>query len=268
MRHFNYREVFEKFFPYYYKENDSYKDAEGKGLLERLITTCTEYFDTDVMANHSFPGLDNIVDIIDLDKTPEIFLNYLWEYLGEIPYAWGVLTNGQPYTKENLESWLSSSRGYPRADPRKALKYAISLYKIRGTNQFYGLLGKLYGVKIDLVDAATGAHILQGDFIKGIYDEVYSSYPSDENPEEGVTSQYPVYGYTREEDCTSCIQIEIHIQIPSGTYQSLMSSKTIDIYNVKQAFQRIVGKYLPVYCKPLPVEDVVLEEYVPTLVVR
>lgn len=270
MRHFNYREVFEKFFPYYYKENDSYKDKDGKGLLERLVTTCTEYFDTDVVTNPDNPGLDDFINILDIDKTPDIFLNYLWEYLGEIPYAWGILTNGQPYTKENLQKWLTSPTSYPRADPRIVLKYAISLYKIRGTRLFYSLLGKLYNVRFDLIDHATGGHILEGDFVKATFTDIYSTHASDEDPE-GIASQFPMYEYPGKEKCLECVQVEIHVQIPEGSYNYLISNPDIELANVKQAFQRIVEKYLPVFCKVYYENgeaSVSLESYTPTLIVR
>lgn len=271
MRHFNYKEVFEKFFPYYYKENDSYKDKEGKGLLERLVTTCTEYIDTDIVTNSDNPGLDDLINILDFDKTPDIFLNYLWEYLGEIPYAWGILTNGQPYTKENLQAWLTSPTSYPRADPRIALKYAISLYKIRGTTKFYSLLGKLYGVKFDLVDHATGGHILEGDFVKATFSDSYATYASDEDPE-GIASKFPMYDYPGKEKCLECVQVEIHVHILEGTYKALEMSDEIYVSNVKQAFQRIVEKYLPIFCKVYYDENgeasVSLESYALTLIVR
>ena len=35
--------VFTHLFPIYYKENDTYKDEEGKGILERFIDSCTGY---------------------------------------------------------------------------------------------------------------------------------------------------------------------------------------------------------------------------------
>ena len=272
MRRFNYKEVFEKFFPSYYKENDSYKDSQGRGLLERLITICTEYFDTDVVTNSTNPGLDDFIDLIDFDKTPDIFLNYLWEYLGEIPYAWGIITNGQPYTKENLEDWLSSPKGYPRADSRRALKYAISLYKIRGTILFYELLGKLYGVQFDLVDHLTGVHIFEGEYVKATYGDIFSTYPSDVDPE-GITFQYPLYEYQDENACKKCIPLEIYIKIPEGMYESMInSSPAIDLENVKQAFKRVVEKYLPIFCQIAKDNDgndlVYLESYDTILIVR
>ena len=78
--------IFTHLFPYEYKVEDTYKDINGKGILERFIDICSEYFDKEVI-----PEIDNFTDIIDIDKTPGIFLNYIWEYFGYIPYAYGVL---------------------------------------------------------------------------------------------------------------------------------------------------------------------------------
>ena len=61
--------VFTHLFPAYYRENDTYKDGDGKGILERFIEVCSEYLDTQIM-----PDIDNFMDILDVDKTPDIFL--------------------------------------------------------------------------------------------------------------------------------------------------------------------------------------------------
>lgn len=255
MRRFNYKEVFEKFFPFYYKEYDSYKNAKGEGLLERFIKVCTEYFDTDVVANPYNPGLDNFINLIDIDQTPDIFLNYLWEYLGEIPYAWGVLTDGKPYTQENLKAWIKSSGSFPRADARRALKYAISLFKIRGTTKFYSLLGRIYGVQFELLEAGTGVDILSDEFIKAYYrkgtgessEEIYSTYGSDVTPE-GVASQYPVSNYQSKEDCLKCVTIKVNVKMDSNLYNSIINSG-VPLSNIINAFQKIIEKYLPAFCK-------------------
>ena len=112
--------------PDYFRRNDTYKDKNGKGILERFIEVCSNYLDTDII-----PDIDNFMDILDVDVTPDIFLNYFWEYFDYIPYAYGVLVKGVPFTKENVASWLNTPDGFPKADTRSILKYAVSLYKIR-----------------------------------------------------------------------------------------------------------------------------------------
>lgn len=56
------------------------------------------------------PDIDNFMECLDVDKANPIFLNYLWEYFGFIPYAYGVLTKGEPYTEKNLENWVKEDR--------------------------------------------------------------------------------------------------------------------------------------------------------------
>lgn len=161
MRQFKFKEwVFKNLFPYYYQENDTYRDSSGKGILQRFIEVCSQYFDDDIISDDGTqPGLDNIVNLIDVDLTPELFLNYLWEFLGEIPYAYGLIIQGKEYNKDNLRDWLFNNTDFPQADPRKLLKYAISLYKIRGTDKFYQVIGHFYGFEIELVETFDGGSV-------------------------------------------------------------------------------------------------------------
>lgn len=286
MRRFNYKDVFKKFFPLYFQEHDSYKNAKGEGLLERLVTVCTEYFDTDVVVNSDNPGLDNFMDIIDFDLTPDIYLNYLWEYLGEIPYAWGVLTNGKPYSKENLREWLSNPQGYPKANSRQVLKYAISLYKIRGTNVFYHILGRIYGVEFELIDLGTGGSITEEDYVKAVYvsyssedpsvitEENYATWPTDDDPE-GMVSQYILANSgnaSATADCLKCVQIKVNVKIQEGTYEAIQNSHVVTIESVTEAYLRIIEKYLPVFVQIATTEDgkpdINLVSISPTLLVR
>ena len=41
--------IFTHLFPYEYKVEDTYKDINGKGILERFIDICSEYFDKEVI---------------------------------------------------------------------------------------------------------------------------------------------------------------------------------------------------------------------------
>lgn len=61
---------FFKHFPYYYKENDTYKDSNGKGLLERFLEIFCNEVDEEVS-----PYLDNLgylMDIENMDLLPHI----------------------------------------------------------------------------------------------------------------------------------------------------------------------------------------------------
>ena len=69
------------FLPFEFKEQDTYK-VDGKGILERFLEICGNYFQEDITKD-----IDNILDIIDIDKTQQRYLNYLWEFLGALPFA-------------------------------------------------------------------------------------------------------------------------------------------------------------------------------------
>lgn len=262
----NFRDyIFKNLFPIYYKEQDTYKDSDGKGILERFIDVCSDYLDIEIQ-----PDIDNYMGLIDPEKTPELFLNYLWEYFGFIPYAYGVLTKGEPYTKDNVYRWLNSPEGFPKADARKILKYAISLYKIRCTEKFYTILGRFYGVNIKLeerlpIDSQVSKYSSLEEFEEG-------DYEGDANL---VIALYngtgSVYGERKAGwpfgDCWSCVLMKATISIPKGMYELLEQQGRLD--EVKNAFIEILNKYLPIHVSFFSKDDpnVILENYVPTLLI-
>lgn len=200
--------IFTNLFDYSYKAHDTYKDKDGKGILERFVNICSEYLDNDVM-----PDIDNFMDSLDADTANPIFLNYLWEFFGYIPYAYGVLNYGEPYTQENLERWLKEDRGYPTARYREVLKYAISLYKIRGTKKFFDVLGRFYNITIELTDLSTSRY--GDDFrwpsslhsIAINYDESMVQYDSED------------INFDTKLDCWECVPMSLSLGIPINEYE-------------------------------------------------
>ncbi len=234
--------IFNRLFPAYYKRNDTYKDNNGQGILERFIGVCSQYLDNKVMGDQEdLPGLHNIWDIIDIDKTPEQFLNYFWEYFGMIPYA-------------NLESKNNSELDFPKADIRRALKYAISLYKIRGTYLFYTVLGRLYGVNLiisqEVKDIDDEGREIEREVVSK-YTEVTSKYGRVD------TSKSTKATYTNY-DCNSCVSIEATIEIDSELWERyqedpVAKAKFID------GMVKVISKYLPIYVK-ITADDITLAE--------
>ena len=275
--------VFPNLFPAYYKDYDTYKDKNGKGILERFIEVCSNYLDTDII-----PDIDNFMDILDVDVTPDIFLNYFWEYFDYIPYAYGVLVKGVPFTKENVASWLNTPDGFPKADTRSILKYAVSLYKIRCTQDFYTILGRFYGVRFELEEILfeegysnkpsnnpdinyrlIGAVFEEGysnkssnnpginyRLIGAVFEDVVSTY-SGENEYYGDWKGLYPYG-----DCTSCTTIKANIYIPKGMYDAIQDN----IDNVKNAFVNLLNKYIPVNVKPFTKDTIELISEIPTII--
>lgn len=253
--------VFPNLFPAYYKDYDTYKDKNGKGILERFIEVCSNYLDTDII-----PDIDNFMDILDVDVTPDIFLNYFWEYFDYIPYAYGVLVKGVPFTKENVASWLNTPDGFPKADTRSILKYAVSLYKIRCTQDFYTILGRFYGVRFELEEIlfedgysnkpSNNPGINYYRLIGAVFEDVVSTY-SGENEYYGDWKGLYPYG-----DCTSCTTIKANIYIPKGMYDAIQDN----IDNVKNAFVNLLNKYIPVNVKPFTKDTIELISEIPTII--
>lgn len=254
--------VFQNLFPSYYKEYDTYKGSDGKGILERFIEVCSSYLDNDIM-----PDIDNFMDILDIDKTPDIFLNYFWEYFDYIPYAYGVLVNGTPYTKNEVSNWLNPNN-FPSADTRNILKYAVSLYKIRCTEDFYTVLGRFYRVRFELKEILSeDNHIsvpnddnpaVNYRLIGATFDDVVCTY-SGENVFYGdFRALYP-YG-----DCTSCVTMKANIYIQKGMYDSIQQANNLE--NVKKAFIALLNKYNPINVKPFNEDTVELISYIPTII--
>lgn len=258
--------VFSNLFPAYYKDYDTYKDKNGKGILERFIEVCSNYLDTDII-----PDIDNFMDILDVDVTPDIFLNYFWEYFDYIPYAYGVLVKGTPFTKENVASWLNTPDGFPKADTRSILKYAVSLYKIRCTQDFYTILGRFYGVRFELEEILFEDGYSNGysnkpsnnpginyRLIGAVFEDVVSTY-SGENEYYGDWKGLYPYG-----DCTSCTTIKANIYIPKGMYDAIQDN----IDNVKNAFVNLLNKYIPVNVKPFTKDTIELISEIPTIIIE
>lgn len=137
--------LFPNFFTQYHKEADTYK-VNGKGILERFVEICGEYFDDEVT-----PDIDNILNtLIDYDHNSAIYINYLWEMFGNFPYAYGVLVGLEDPTPENIQRWISEDTNYPRANYRKLMQYVLRLYKIRGSAEFFEIVARFFDVKITI----------------------------------------------------------------------------------------------------------------------
>lgn len=243
--------IFYNLFPYYYRENDTYKDSRGKGILERFIEVCAEYFDNEIM-----PDIDNMMDIIDIDKTSPEFLNYIWQYFDYIPYAYGAVI-GNNYTSTSI---LNDINQFPKADTRKILKYAISLFKIRGTRDFYRILGRFYGVSIDIEEVPVST----GNSDNNTYTQVQDSESILVDPSDIVASVViATYnnasawydqikaGYSNR-NCRDCVYFKVTIGIPQGMYEAIQKqaetnpNRWNELYTV---FNDLIKKYLPVYAR-------------------
>lgn len=151
------------FLPFEYKAQDTYK-VNGKGILERFLEICGEHFE-----DYITKDIENILDIIDIDKAPDMYLNFLWQFLGEMPFAYGNTIDAQKWAEyfngfysdaklqELSKLWIIPKEGpftLTSTQVRNILKYSISLFKIRGTSEFFEIIMRLYGLTCVVTDPA------------------------------------------------------------------------------------------------------------------
>lgn len=123
-----------EYLPFYYKDSDTYKDSDGKGILEKFLEICGTYFQDNIKKS-----IDNTLEhCLKVDKDiDDTYLNYIWESFGKFPFA-------KPDSKSILK--LSKEQ---KVD---LIKYVISLYKIRGSRKFYEIIFRLYSNKDNLLE--------------------------------------------------------------------------------------------------------------------
>lgn len=168
--------------PPIFKSTDTYK-VDGKGLLERFLEICGNYLD-DIIT----PDIDRALDLIKVEETDSIYLNYLWELFGEVPFGngniinkgqWDLYYNGTLSTQELEElskNWIIPKEGTLVLDnnrTRELLKYSLALMKVRGTKKFFETLFKIYGIDCNITDEQGNN---QGRYYKSsIVDTEYNS---------------------------------------------------------------------------------------------
>jgi len=204
--------------PPYFKDKDTYKDENDQGILERFLSICGDYFKDDIT-----PDIDSIMSLIDIDNTSEIYLNYIWELFGSIPFAYGILIDTrmwETYSKvgSNSDAWLKAIEASPpRARPRDILKYAIPLYKIRGTLNFYNILMGFYGYKCFIEDPTGDETYIPGGGIGLMNAPLY-----DDDLLYDTSETYDV-----SKNCLSCVGVKLFIfteyydvldVVPEGKY--------------------------------------------------
>lgn len=110
--------------PWYFRKEDTYKDHENKGLLERYISIFGHEIDEEII-----PKIECYLNIIVAQDCESKFLIHLSDVLGNPP---DVFNNEPNY--------------------RNLLTYIVSIYKIKGTIGAYELFFGLLGFDIELVE--------------------------------------------------------------------------------------------------------------------
>ena len=107
--------------PPYFKVSDSYKDGDGKGLLERYLTLFGDELDSEVVNK-----VNTFTDILDCKTTPVELLHHLAFLVGSPP------------------------RMVDDADYRNLICHIVSIYKIKGTKCSFEVLFNLNGLNIKI----------------------------------------------------------------------------------------------------------------------
>lgn len=111
--------------PEYLLENDSHKNSDGKGLLERFMQNFGEEIDEELYPFLT-DFLDNLLNPLLCDP----------KYLIHISFILGL-----PPTIDNNT-----------ATYRRILMYAVQIYKLKGTKKSYQLLFNLIGINIEILE--------------------------------------------------------------------------------------------------------------------
>lgn len=236
--------------PSYFKEYDSYKDSNGKGLLEKLLNICGEYFQKENLAeldsfleNHSVSGID------------ELYVNNLWEFLGEFPLlqsdTFNYVTFSQIFKGDNLDEAKSKSRIKSNSvlqdlkspyTVRNILPYVISLYKIRGTKRFFEILLRLYNLT-NVVKIVDSYNDLSADAKKRVPQYLYNS-------DVAIFKYLPSFDEAKFED--SKYDVEVKCNTCIAQYFEINTSllgTPIDKYI--QAIENLIVKFVPFYINPV-----------------
>lgn len=226
------------FFPYYFKENDSYK-VDGKGLLERFLNICGDYFQQYPLAD-----IDSFLENLDVNKTNIIFVNNFWKFFGELPFAQGPIIDPEIFTKtftgfnfdEAIEAATLSNEAYTgnsTVDYRSLIKYSVSLFKIRGTQQFFDIMFRLYGMNV-AIEIPSGEDPFQRDHISKF-------------DVEGIDYDKATFdNYYR---CQNCSEVTFNITLPSKLVADLRKQSII-LHYINQ-ISSFINRFVPFYINPI-----------------
>ncbi len=217
--------------PPYFKEFDTYKDSSGKGILERFLSIPGDYIKESIL-----DVIKTLPNVVDIDTTDPQLLNFIWEILGAVPYSHAIILDNTIPSVYKVPNDINSWRPVDtilRPKPlsfRDIIKYAISLFKIKGTLAFYPTLLNFYGFSCIVLDPT-------GDFTDN-----QSQYhiDGDFNHYDDIVAYDQGYTYDRSRlPCGSCVEVYIHIY----------TSETIED-SVKSRILKLLNLYRPVYVKP------------------
>lgn len=119
---FGFRRLLFNLLPVYFKKNDTYKDENNEGLLERYLAVFGNELDREVI-----PAIHCYLNIVDAAVANPKFLNHLSDTVGRPP---DIFQDDEIY--------------------RNLLKYIVTFYKIKGTIRSYQLFFAILGFAVEI----------------------------------------------------------------------------------------------------------------------
>ena len=110
-------------FPKRFKKDDTYKDANGRGVLERYLQIFGQELD-----NNFMPLIQNMQDILSVKKCDDKFLPLIGAYMGALP------------APDNLP-----------ATYRLILAAGVQIYKAKGTANSFKIMFNILGYDCNIV---------------------------------------------------------------------------------------------------------------------
>lgn len=217
-------------FPYYFREYDTYKDSEGKGIFTRFSETMSEEIDINVK-----PNMLNVINQkVAYDKNGEQInldlLDYLNKDLGGV-----------------FRSVLSDE------DYRKLLLNISDIYKCVGTQVGYNKLFFFFGYRVSAF-----TEILFNNYIHDQYSE-----PGLEDiiHDGDIGGEHIIHDHA----CENCINYEFVLSlIPGVTHYDLTPAGVIDeiVKLVEPLWANLVSVVIPTITTPIiSYDDITLVSY-------
>lgn len=210
-----------EYLPFYYKGSDTYKDSDGKGILEKFLEICGTYFQDNIKKS-----IDNTLEhCLKVDKDiDDTYLNYIWESFGKFPFA-------KPDSKSILK--LSKEQ---KVD---LIKYVISLYKIRGSRKFYEIIFRLYSNKDNLLELKN-IEETSPDYIEDFRDGYISRDNIDSTD---VWPYFDISTFDSNEKFDEYREISLHGKVDFYVnINPLISTNMKEVWN---AIKNLIDTYLP-----------------------
>lgn len=242
--------------PSYYKEYDSYKDGSGKGLLEKFLDICGSYFQETLI------DLDTYLENHRVSNIDELYVNNLWEFLGEFPFLQSDTFNpdtfAQIFNGSNLAEAKNKSRIYSNSllnalwknhsqyTVRNILPHVISLYKIRGTVQFFDIIFRLFNLS-DKITMRDSYENLSEQAKKRVPQYLYDSSVSifKHVPSFG-SSTFDKSSYDTEIKCNTCVARFFEVDI-----SDFINTGTLPLKTYIDAIKGLIDKFIPFYINPV-----------------